>query len=330
MKPRLVLLFLLLSMLTFSCIPYKEISIEYYDPPEVVLPVGDSSSILVVSNLYHSKRLNIKDSLDWSLDSVAASEAVNAMANIIEQSPYFSGMRVNSTAVYRQDTSMVIMPLSWSNINNLSERNNSARLIISMEYIKVKPYSDYYPFWRDDIKNFYGYLSVPVYCFWRVYNVENRKIEDAYLYKDTLDWDAEDWVEVLPGKQLPGIFEAAAYAGASSGEVTANRYASTWQKDVRILYVKGSEEMEKAAQLAQEGKWMEAASIWQELLKTAKPGLRAKAAFNLALANEMFGNFRVSADWLDEAEELNPTLDGLDAYKSIISKRMKANNNINK
>jgi tetratricopeptide (TPR) repeat protein len=83
--------------------------------------------------------------------------------------------------------------------------------------------------------------------------------------------------------------------------------------------------MVEAEKLALKGDWRGAAEIWQQVIKKGGKALPSRAAFNMALANEMLGNFNVSLEWLMQAKHLNPNLEGLNDYMEIINYRIKAN-----
>lgn len=282
--------------------------------------------ILVLMNLHKGDTGNPVGLLDWSMDSLASEEACNAMVSLLKQSPWYENSNFYRQTVIRSDTLKVILPLSWDTLEKLSD-SASNQWVVSLEYLKIRPRYDTYARWRGDFKEFYGYIDVSIYAYWRVYDMLNRKIVLGHLHTDTLSWEHTDWIEVVPGNQLPGVFETAAYAGADAGERFAQLLAPQWQKDSRVLFAPGTDsEMMKAYELAKVGRWTDAASIWQKNYKSAKASKAAQAAFNLALANEINGNFEVAWEWLDLAREKLPTLKHLDVYKSIIAKRLEKNN----
>lgn len=315
-----IFLFLFLT----SCTSVRYIDIEYYDySPKQHRMQGD---ILVLMNLHKRDTGNLVGLLDWSMDSLASEEACNALVNMLNQSPWYENSTFLKQTIIRSDTLKVILPLSWDTIEQLSV-SNSNQWVVSLEYLKIRPRCDTYARWRGDFKEFYGYIDVSIYAYWRVYDLLNRKISLGHLHTDTLSWEHTDWIEVVPGNQLPGVFEAAAYAGADAGERFAQLLAPQWQKDSRVLFAQSTDcEMMRAYELAMLGNWADAASIWQKNFKFAKESKAAQAAFNLALANEINGNFETALEWLGLAREKLPTLKHLDEYKTIIAKRLENNN----
>lgn len=306
-----------------SCISVRYIDIEYYDSnPKQHRMQGE---VMVLMNLHKRDTGNQIGLLDWSIDSLASQEACNALVNMLKQSPWYENAIFNKQTVIRSDTLKVILPLSWDTLEQLSD-STSNQWVVSLEYLKIRPRYDTYARWRGDFKEFYGYIDVSIYAYWRVYDLLNRKIAIGHLHTDTLSWEHTDWVEVVPGNQLPGVFETAAYAGADAGERFAQLLAPQWLKDSRVLFAQSTDrEMMKAYELARMGKWEDAASIWQKNYKSAKASKAAQAAFNLALANEINGNFEVAFEWLVLAKEKSSTLKHLDEYKSILAKRIENN-----
>jgi len=308
-----------------SCISHKYIDIEFYDSPKktIVIP-GDS--LLVVENLHLRNTDTPIRELDWALDSVASNEATDALISLLKTSPWYSGVTLSKHIYYRNDSLRVVLPLSWQVIDSLSNVYNS-KIVLSLEYLKVRPHYDTYPLWRGDFKEYYGFIQVSSYTYWRIYNVETKKIDLGQLLTDTLLWEKNDWIEVTPGNQLPGIFEACAFAGADAGEQFAQLIAPQWQKDSRAIYVPNTKkEMNRAYQLAMHGNWLEAAAVWQRLSSSPNKELAAQSAFNMALANEMLGKFQLSIEWLDYAKSKYPRLKLLKEYRDILLHRIENNN----
>jgi tetratricopeptide (TPR) repeat protein len=79
--------------------------------------------------------------------------------------------------------------------------------------------------------------------------------------------------------------------------------------------------MEKAAIYVSKSQWIDAAAEWQKVISGNKGRLKAKAAFNLALANEMLGKFDLSIEWLRNARKYYP-LPEIDDYQKTIEKRI--------
>lgn len=316
---------LLVLLITLnSCISYKYIDIEFYDPPQKNFSV-QGNNLLVLENLHLRNTDSPVQKLDWAVDSVASSEATNALKSLLQTSPWFSGLKLSKHTYYRNDSSRVILPLTWQIVDSLSNTHD-CHAIVSLEYLKVRPYYDSYAIWRGDYKEYYGFIKVLTYAYWRVYNIVSKKIELGQLLTDTLIWEKNDWTEVTPGNQLPGVFEACAYAGADAGERFAQLIAPQWQKDSRVVYVpSANKDMNRAYQLAIQGNWLDAAALWKKLSSSNDKKLAAQAAFNMALANEMLSKFDISIKWLEFAESKYTHLKFLKDYYELLKRRIQNN-----
>lgn len=322
-KKNLILAFTLILSIT-SCTTYKSIDIQYYNLPKTSFP--DCSDGLVIVGNYGIKSTTSKQlQYEWSLDSVAAAEAVLEMRSIMAASPLFSSCPIYTDAFYRSDTSNVVLPIRWDKIKEISEKNGGANIIVSLEYMSVKPSYGSQPTLQGEFLNHYGYLQIEIYCIWRVYDLATKKHTNSYLHRDTLLWEKTDWTEVKPGDQLPGVFSAAAYSGIDAARKFAQPLIPVWVDASRIIYCKGNERFEQAYRMALDGQWINAAGEWQKLIGGKDTKTAAKAAFNLALASEMLDKFDVALEWLKKARELNPYLDGVQEYERIINDRINRN-----
>ena len=321
---RTILIIDLLILLGFtSCIPYKEIDIQYLNKPEISIP-SDFNKPLVLINYYAKKSKDKKEDFEYAIDSVASEEAALSIKENLHSSPWFDDIDIPISRYTRKDSSKYIKPLPWNTISSIAKRD-SADIVISLEYIKIAETSDSYRTQENEVEFYYGYLSVPIYCYWRIYDLSKKKISNGYLYRDTLYWDSKDWTPVSVGNQLPGYFTAAAYAGNECGEKYAEKIAPSWVNDKRVLYYLGSKELESAAIHAIKGDWIESATIWQQIYAQKKGRLSARAAFNLALANEMNGKLEIALDWLKDAKKLYP-LPEIDKYWKILCERITNSN----
>lgn len=302
-----------------SCIPYKEIDIQYVKETKIELPNSIKNPIVLI-NFYEQKGFTDKERFDYAIDSLAAEEAANAMRENLSNSPWFENSTLPIRKYVRHDNTKYIKPLTWGEISSVLA-NDSSNLIISLEYIKVDEFVDAYKTQQDGMDYFYGSLSASIYCYWRIYDVVRKKIPFGELYRDTLVWDSRDWTPVKVGNQLPGHFAASAYIGADCGDKMAKKIAPIWLNDKRLLFHIGSKEMEKAALFAVNGQWLDAAAEWQKVLNFKNRKLCAKAAFNMALANEMLGKFDLSLEWLKKSSNYYP-LPEIDSYTITIQDRI--------
>jgi tetratricopeptide (TPR) repeat protein len=323
MKYTSISLFILLLGIS-SCVPYKTIDIQYLNKPEIQIP-SDFNKPLILVNFNKNKSKSKKEQFEYALDSIASVEASLSLKENLQNSPWFEDIEIPISSIQRNDSSRYIKPLTWKALNAFSAKD-STDLIISLDYMKVTLKSDSYSIRKDGDYYYYGYLKMPIYCYWRVYNLTKKQIPSGYFYQDTLLWDASDWIPVKIGEQLPGNFGASAYAGGDAGEKYAKMITPYWNDDKRVFFHTGSKEMEKAAIFVSKGEWIDAASEWQRVFALKRNKLSAKVAFNLALANEMLGKFDLALEWIRKAKKYYPLLE-IEVYKATIESRMNNSKN---
>lgn len=314
---------MLFAVLVLSaCTPYKYIDIQTLRPADLPLPQGAHNAV-VVAGLYKGVEGVEESMAQAALDSTAALESVLSLVETLSQSPLFYDEEIPVLINYRTDTSREIVPYNWSVVDSIAQTNN-AETVISLEYMKLTPRSDSYSYWDGSLTAYYGYLSCRVYAYWRVYDTYSRTITSAYLHRDTVTWEKYDYVSVKIGQQLPELFSAAAYCGYETGLSYGTKIAPSWMDEKRIYYNKGNKQFKKAAELVKENSWLDAAEYWQAIIQAHgnKPKLCAKAAFNMALANEMMGNFPMAAEWLKVSQEYY-LLPEIEWYKRVIEYRTK-------
>ena len=95
-------------------------------------------------------------------------------------------------------------------------------------------------------------------------------------------------------------------AGAEMvGTQMSNRFVPTWKTEgYSLYYYDGFEsDWEKAAILAYDYRWKEAADIWMKLVNANNYEKRACACYDLALAFYMMGDLDLATKWLDRADQ---------------------------
>ena len=283
-----------------SCVPYKYIDIQFLNNPEIEYSV-DYYKPLILANTYKNYSDDKSARFEFALDSVAVMESAITLSEELVRSPWYEGQEIPVRYNQRTDSSRYIKPLTWQELERIAQ-NDSADLIISLEYIKVKPLSENFSKWNGESEYFYGFLQVSLYSYWRIYRLDKKTIESGYLNTDTLVWDATDWSPIVVGNQVPGYFSSAAQVGYRNAIVYSKKIAPIWQDDIRILFIQGSKDMHNASVFAQRGEWINAAAEWQRIIMNARAYVNSLIiAVNLSSAknamNRIINNpLGVSAD----------------------------------
>lgn len=264
-----------------------------------------------------------------AIDSTAADEAARALRSFMYDSPWFDNVNIPIGFNLRTDVSPYIIPLDWNAVETICS-NDSADLLISLDYLNVKPDFTSYSYYEGYTKLYYGSLNNTLLAYWRVYNLNDKKRCCESLIRDTITWEKSDFTPIILGQQLPGLFSSAAYSGYYVAEKFAKRIVPVWVDEQRIYFSTGSSEMKAASQFVDKSKWLEAAGQWQKVIAKSKksPKLAARAAYNMALANEMSGNFEIALEWLDKSKKID-FIYYESIYRQVILERIKAKEKLN-
>ncbi len=117
-------------------------------------------------------------------------------------------------------------------------------------------------------------------------------------------------------------FKALGAEGWDAGVKTAGSFVSQWKHEQYSLVYYETEEWFKALDRAEEYDWKGAMDVWLGLIGTNDLMKRSCAAYDIAVACYMLGDFHLAAEWLDRSDSDNklPLSDGL---RSRINSRMK-------
>ncbi len=134
---------------------------------------------------------------------------------------------------------------------------------------------------------------------WRLYDPKEALLIDEFMTYNRHEWSDAAESNDLAEKLFPaggGELNQACY---DAGRAYAARISPTYTYVRRNYYrkAKGNKSMKAAAKLAQKGRWDKAAEIWSALSKNSEPKIAGKAAYNMAVVNEINGDIPVAYDW---------------------------------
>jgi len=173
---------------------------------------------------------------------------------------------------------------------------------------------------EDDYK--LHYLMAPFTSVVRVFDAEKVQFIKYIPLRDTVAWEV--WIPsetekvAIPTTAFQDLQRASEYFA----EELAETFMDQWETQDRVIFVYNKRDWNLAYDHALAFAWDEAMKIWLELVKGTNAKEVACAAFNLALACEMQGNFELAQKWLDLSQK---TYDLPEAkyYKELLQERKK-------
>lgn len=125
------------------------------------------------------------------------------------------------------------------------------------------------------------------------------KCYDAMYHGDNLQlFSGNSVVESMSGN------EVVKDEGWDAGKTIATAFEPQWKHEQYSLYYFESSDWYTALEKAEIFDWKGAMDIWMKRLEGADPLKRACAAYNIATACYMMGDYHLAARWLDSADRL--------------------------
>jgi hypothetical protein len=154
---------------------------------------------------------------------------------------------------------------------------------------------------EDDYK--LNYLMAPFTSVVRVYDAEKVQFIKYIPLRDTVAWEV--WIPSdsetvsIPASAFQDLQKASEFFAKELAET----FMDQWETQDRVIFVYEKRDWNLAYNHALAFAWDEAMKIWMELVKGTNTKEVACAAFNLALACEMQGNFELAQKWLDLSQK---------------------------
>lgn len=144
----------------------------------------------------------------------------------------------------------------------------------------------------------------------KVYSFSGSTFAVADVYSD-----GSQSVEAIESKAVAALPDA----GWDVGETMAASFISQWKHEQYSIVYFESDSWYRALNFAEQYYWKEAMDIWMELSGTGDLLKRSCAAYNIAVACYMAGDYDLAGLWLDRSDE-----DGKLPYSDSLRKRINA------
>lgn len=302
--------------------PLKKITVEFPVSPQHELP-ENIQSLLLINRTANSNYSNLKaDSLQnifyrnsFNLDTAiydfaAVDTSLHALGIMLyESGRYDITIPDNPFFVANKNYSLSDV-MSWAEIRNLCKTFNTDA-IVSMDMLQTNVKTELwiqkvYDHYKDAYVNMMmAQIAVSYKTIFRVYAPTNEQILACEPIADTLYWEksATDIYDIF--ENLTSIKQALAEAAINMAIDYSEKISPDWQKAKRVIYFKGNDSFEQAANLAYSGNWENAITIWKNILKDEKvsKNKKSKILFNLANAYEIQGDLNTAIKYATESHQ---------------------------
>ena len=349
--------FLLVAHLLFSCSSVKSISIDTYNPAAITFP-PEVKTVMIVNNsaqqpdgIGHQygqltiplSKLSsaftdmISDSVLYVSSDSTAYYFCKSLGKGIVESPVFYDVRLCEDTLRRDSVFYSSRPFKADDVAALCD-DYGVDAIISLDRLIFQT-----AFYEMGVKDFYdeSYIKTSVSGELRAFWPGQSEVY-TFPFSDSLKWSSDENSSFdYPFVKLTAddIRLTMLYLSELMGYNMHVNFIPFWINDKRWYYNSISSEWRRGTVFAAAEKWPEAASVWEPLLaKTSKWERRAQLSSNLALCNEMTGDFEKAASYAEKSYHLYKEHAGEDSantklqsqYMEVLKKRIETDKTLSK
>lgn len=184
-------------------------------------------------------------------------------------------------------------PMKWEVVDSICASTGSD-VLICLEDIQL--YNKYTVF--EDGLN-YGITDVNYYAVWRIYDPLNQKYLDEQIVIDSLfsEVTSPSYKKLIEEK-LPkrkDLFKDISY---HAGNQYADLLAPKWIDITRKYFASGDDRLAISKYYIDRGDWESPIILWTEISNEDDGKLAGRACYNLAVANEIKGDFVTANQWI--------------------------------
>lgn len=333
-------LFLFTACLFTACTTISYLNIETYNPAAVTFP-DDVTKILLVNNAvaqppdtgYEYKVFGVSQDTCRAYADSALFEICRSLGKAMVEEDYFDDVLLYHEATRTDDFFLEDRRLTKEKVQQLCIETGTDA-IISVDRLLFQMDKDIATF-RDGLLA--GTVKVEVGGTIRAYLPYREGALVSVVLSDSVE--AKEYapdIELL-NTILPVPDEILKITANYIGTNAAPSFVPYWKEETRWYYKGQSTLWKQASAYAAARKWENAAEKWTTLYENSSGKTKAKAASNLALAEEMKGEFVKAHEWAIKSRDLfKESLSDdaretklLTAYAEVLSTRIQSDKKLN-
>jgi hypothetical protein len=299
-----------------GCNTVREIPIEVLVPAEVTIPEYIQSVTFVNRSYMPQLAKDPGDTLErppedlYILDTILNNKFFLGVFDALNSSPLFKLEAPTAIQIRRTDSIRFPQPLSEQDLLFAVDTLNTDALICLEGYRVKDTIAVFYKwnyYWYDE--DYYEWQNKFVFFVegttqWRIYDLLNQIIIDEFFISDTTLWTVYGQLIEDAMNEFPEVVDAYREYAYQRGVDFGMRISPSWGQVRRFYFISGNSNLRKAAELADNGKWEEAAVLWKKETDSTNPKIAAKARFNMALYCERKDLIIPAIDWAIKSYEL--------------------------
>jgi hypothetical protein len=326
---------ILLVTITVTSCKTQQLFLNVTQPAPVTIP-SYVKSIGIIDRTKPTEETKSMDNLDKiislegpKLDSVGKSGALQGLSQELLADGKVTDVK-DLTSIDFRTSSMgsFPIPLSWDIVESVCKDNNIDALF-SMELYDTDTRIYHQPSGGDTKDKILSALLEPntsietfVTMGWRIYDPRDKAILDEFRMTRSI---VNSGSLASTAIALAARKDAVKKVSFTAGNDYATRLLSYKIRVARDYFVKGTDNFKAAKRKAQNGNWDEAGELWEKETTNPKHKIAGRAAYNMAIINEINGNLEEAIKWAQKSWEDYGIKLGRD-YAWVLKDRLKAVN----
>lgn len=256
----------------------------------------DVENLLIVNNskaqpagVGHSSRLfnGQVQNVEISSDSVSLF-CLSVLKEEIEMTDFFASVDLLLHSINNDQNFASISPLQRVTVEELC-KTYDADAVLSLDHIVAK--SELQEYYDVDWAQFLAVLETRYEMLWSIH-YPNKVGAIAVQFKDSLFWEANSYNRNRMLESLPDRQDALIDGALLVGQNSAKRFVPYWEKTDRYFFDSNNKLMKQGMDSVYVRNWQSALDSWKQAFNsTSNVKLRAEAANNMAIANEILGEY---------------------------------------
>lgn len=245
------------------------------------------------------------------LDKEGALEAIKGLSDELLNNNRFTEVKALNNIDFRTSKlALFPVPLSWDIVDQIC-KETSTDALFSLEKFDTdtrisysnRPVEISTPLGKIPGLEHQADMETTVNTGWRIYDPASRAILDEYVYQEAIVFTGKGINPLLAAAGLIGRKDAVNKVSNQAGHSYAMRIIPYRLQVYRDYFVKGTDNFKIAKRKAQMGKWDEAGELWNKETGNSSMKIAGRAAYNMAIINEINGDIDSALDWAQKSYE---------------------------
>ena len=303
-------------LLLSSCSSTNRLTMSAIEPAPVFIP-SKVKSIGIINRSLASEENTTLDKIDQilsaeglQLDKEGATQLILSVNDELTRLNKFDNIEIiEEIESIKKGLGIFPAELPWETIDEICLKNK-VDILFSLEFFDTDTKVDFQTF-KGTILNDAG-INIPIpkhkvtmntliKSGWRIYDPKSKLLLDEFISHNYVTSTGEGINPLKAVEAAIGRKEAVIQNCINSGIAYVLRTEPFKKRIARDYYVRGTNNFEIAKRKAQTGDWQGAAILWEKELSNPKRKIAGRACYNMAIINEINGDFEKAIEWASKA-----------------------------